>query len=268
MIDAATVSRPPADLRRQAADDREALRRLRLELASAGVVQSRLLRTAGPAMATLRYAGSSVAARGVGGDYYDFLDGGPGRLGIVIGDVAGKGLPAAILMAGLQGHLRSGYGRGGGDLRRLMESVNREFGRCTEESRFATLFTGEYDDATHTLRYANAGQGPLFVLRASGAAERPGTTGTVLGLFPEWKGSVAEVVIAPGDTVLLVTDGLTEAADEWDEPFGEDRLLAGLRAFRHLPPDHVCRALQRAVRRFSPGERSDDRTVVVLQGLA
>lgn len=267
MIDAAILEGPKADAFRQAADDREALRRLRLELASAGDVQSRLLRTDGTPMATLRYAGTSVAARGVGGDYYDFLDGGPGRLGIVIGDVAGKGLSAAILMASLQGHLRSAYGGGGGDLRLLMESVNREFGRCTEESRFATMLVGEYDDATRTLRYANAGHGPLFLLRASGVAERPGTTGTVLGLFPRWEGTVAEVVIAPGDTVLLVTDGLTEAADEWDEPFGEDRLLAVLRAFRGLSPDHVCRALQRAVRRFSPGERSDDRTVVVLQGL-
>lgn len=105
-------------------------------------------------------------------------------------------------------------------------------------------------------------------MRADGAVERRGTTGTALGLFRQWEGSVAEVVIGPGDTLLLFTDGITEATDEWDVPCGEDRLLDGLRAFRHLPPDHVCRALQRAVRRFSPGDRSDDRTLVVLQGTA
>src|SRR6516225_10217435 len=140
-----------------------------------------------PAMQTLEYTGRCVPARTVGGDYYDFLELRPGRLALVLADIAGKGVPGALLMANLQANLRSQYAAAVDDLPGLLASVNRLFFQSTDDSSYATLFFADYDDATHRLRYANCGHRPALLLRSGGKdVERLHSTCTVLGMFEAW----------------------------------------------------------------------------------
>ncbi len=233
------------------------------EIAAARAVQSKLLPQEMPPLATLDYAGECVQARLVGGDYYDFLDMGPGEVGLVLADIAGKGVPAALLMANLQGALRSQYRAAGRDLTRLLAAVNRHLYQHSERDRYATVFLGCYRDATRTLRYINAGHCPAVVLRGQGAVQLLPATATVLGLFPDWRGAMAEIPLAPGDLVAIYSDGITEAADNRGEEFGQLRLVEVLRQNRQLPPADLLRCLQNAVRQFRAGEPADDLTLLL-----
>src|SRR5262249_34567370 len=155
-----------------------------------------------------------IQARQVGGDYHDFLDLGRGRLGLVIGDISGKGMPAALLMANLQANLRSLCAIALEEPERLLVSVNQLFYENTTESAYATLFFGEYDDNLGRLRYANCGHLSVLLLRRDGVIERLDSTCTVLGLFKEWDCSITERRIFSGDTLVLYTDGITESFDQ------------------------------------------------------
>jgi sigma-B regulation protein RsbU (phosphoserine phosphatase) len=243
----------------------DAENRARQEMEFARQVQTRLFPQKLPAMQTLEYTGRCVPARTVGGDYYDFLELRPGRLALVLADIAGKGVPGALLMANLQANLRSQYAAAVDDLPGLLASVNRLFFQTTDTSSYATLFFADYDDATHRLRYANCGHLPALLLRCgeTAQAERLPSTCTVLGLFERWQCQVAEITIAPGDTLALYTDGVTEAANGADEEFGEARLLETLRRYRQLPVDQLIEALAGAVQKFSDGQQQDDITLVV-----
>jgi serine phosphatase RsbU (regulator of sigma subunit) len=201
----------------------------------------------------------------VGGDYYDFLDLGPGRLGIVIADISGKGIAAALLMANLQANLRSQYAVALEDSHRLLQSVNRLFYENTPEDRFATLFFAEYDDASRCLRYANCGHNPPLLLRANGELQRLGATATVLGVFKDWKCAVEEVSLRPGDVLLIYTDGITEAPDLTGEEFGESRLLEILRSHPQVLVDALLSLILAAVQEFSGANQADDLTLLIAQ---
>ena len=167
-----------------------------------------------------------------------------------MGDIAGKGVPAALMMASLQASLRSHYALGPGDLVARLQSMNRLFHECTAPGHFATLFLGEYDDRTRALRYANCGHPPGLLLRGDGNLERLGSTAMVLGIREEWACGLAETRLSPGDTLLLYTDGATEARDAAGEEFGEERLAEALRAARGLALPELAEAVAQAVRRF------------------
>ena len=178
---------------------------------------------------TLDYAGHCMQAK-IGGDYYDFLDvGAAAEVGIVVADIAGKGIPAALLMASLQGSLHGQCSDDSKDLPRLLTSVNLHFCKHTAQARYATFFFGRYCDATRTLHYINCGHNPPLLLRKGGGVEKLGATTTVLGLFPDWKCSVAEVQLKTGDGLAIYTDGITETTGHNGEEFGEGRLLEILR---------------------------------------
>ena len=247
------------DLSEPHEDDNPLLR----EIAAARAVQSKLLPQDMPPLATLDYAGDCVQARLVGGDYYDFLDMGPGEVGLVLADIAGKGVAAALLMANLQGALRSQYRAAGRDPARLLAAVNRHLYQHSERDRYATIFLGCYRDATRTLRYVNAGHCSPLLLRRQGAVQTLPATATVLGLFPEWRGSMAETPLAPGDLLAIYSDGITEAADHRGDEFGQARLLDVLRQNSHLEPARLLRFLQEAVRQFCGGEPADDLTLLL-----
>jgi serine phosphatase RsbU (regulator of sigma subunit) len=138
----------------------------------------------------------------VGGDYYDFLNLGAGRLGIVLADIAGKGIPGALLMANLQADVRSQCAIASQNLRQFLKSVNQSFFESTDEGSYATLFFGDYQDSTRQLRYANCGHNPPLLVHANGTAERLTATATVLGLFEEWESSLADVRITSGDVLV------------------------------------------------------------------
>ena len=242
---------------------REAEQRAAQELAIARQVQARLFPQLRPQAATLDYAGVCIQARQVGGDYYDFLALGPERLGLVIGDIAGKGIAAALLMANLQANLRSQCANTFDEPMERLPAVNRLFFDNTGDSSYATLFFAEYRARTHRLRFANCGHLPGLLLRRDGTLERLNSTCTVLGLFEEWECLIEEVGFLPGDLLVLYTDGVTEAADEAGEEFGEERLIDGLRRHEGLGSEALIQALVEEVRGFAAGEQQDDVTFIV-----
>ena len=229
----------------------------------ARVVQCGLLPQEKPPLGTLNYDGHCIQARRVGGDYYDFLDQGPGEVGFVLADVSGKGIPAALLMASLHGSLHSQYGTGSKDLPQLLASLNLHLYNHTADQRYVTLFFGRYSDATRTLHYVNCGHNPPVLLRKGGAVERLNATAMVLGLFSDWECSVAAVQLEPGDVLSMYTDGVTETTGDDREEFGEARLLETLRKYRDLEATHMVRNVEDAVEQFRLGEQEDDLTLVI-----
>jgi catechol 2,3-dioxygenase-like lactoylglutathione lyase family enzyme len=187
------VSRAVEAQRRAAAERQEAERRAAQELEIARQVQARLFPQRLPELGSLEYAGACVQTHKVGGDYYDFLDLGQERLGLVIGDIAGKGMAAALLMANLQANLRSQCAIAIEQPERLLRSVNRLFYENTADNAFATLFYSEFNDRTCRLRYVNCGHLPALVMRTDGSVDRLESTAPVLGLFADWECPTSEV---------------------------------------------------------------------------
>ncbi len=197
--------------RRAAAEKLESERRAAHELEIAKRVQARLFPQTFPFLKTLDYAGVCIQAHQVGGDYYDFLNLGQERLGLVLGDIAGKGIAGALLMANLQANLRSQCTLSVLEPQQLLRSVNDLFYDNTADSDYATLFFAEYNDEAQTLRYANCGHLCALLLRGNDTLERLHSTCTVLGLFKEWDCSVEECRLFAGDVVVFYTDGVTES---------------------------------------------------------
>jgi sigma-B regulation protein RsbU (phosphoserine phosphatase) len=246
------------------AERMEAERRAEQEMQIARQVQSRLLPQEAPKLATLDCAGKCIQTRAVGGDYYDFLDFGSGKLGLVLADISGKGISGALLMANLQASLRGQYALALEDLPRLLRSVNYLFFKNTETNNYATTFFSIYDDESRTLRYVNCGHNPPVLLRSDGKVERLDATATVLGLFEQWDCCVAERQLAAGDALLVYTDGISEAAPgEEAEEFGEDRLIALMKAASSKPADMMLDGIIAEVQEYSQGEQADDMTLIV-----
>jgi len=236
------------------------------DLTAAGRVQARMRPRGGPLLATLEYGGHCSEAEAVGGDGYDFVDLGAGKLGVLLADVSGKGVPAALLMAHLQATVRSQLGHGSDDLAALLARVNGLFHAATSTERYATAFLGVYDDSSRRLRYVNCGHNPPFVLRADGSTRSLPPGATVLGLMEDWSGREETLVLGPGDTLLVYSDGVTEACRSDGEEFGEARLVELLRRLRNRPLLALPAALLAAVDEFGGIEAEDDRTVVVARG--
>src|SRR2546422_3119027 len=249
--------------RRALAGRLESERRAAQELEIAKQVQARLFPQTLPPLKTLEYAGLCIQARKVGGDYYDFLDLGQERLGFVIGDISGKGIAAALLMANLQANLRSQCAIAIDQPQRFLRSVNRLFCENTPDGAFATLFFAEYDDNVGRLRYANCGHLSALLLRGDDTLERLDSTATVLGIFKEWDCSIGECRLYPGDTLVLYTDGITESYNSVDEQFGEQRLIEALQRHRESASQAALASIVDEVQRFSPHEQHDDITLII-----
>jgi serine phosphatase RsbU (regulator of sigma subunit) len=249
--------------RRLVAAKLESERRAAQELEIAKQVQARLFPQRLPPMESLEYAGACIQARQVGGDYHDFLDLGRGRFGLVIADISGKGIAAALMMANLQANLRSLCAIALDEPERLLRSVNQLFYENTNESAYATLIFAEYDDATRRLRYANCGHLAALLLRHDGAIEKLDSTCTVVGLFREWDCSMRECQLFPGDTLVLYTDGITESFNDTEGEFGEQRLIQAWQRYRELPPQALVPSIVNDVQKFSHQEQQDDITLIV-----
>ena len=257
------VSREIEGQRRATAKKQEAERRAAQELEIAQQVQARLFPQTAPPLKTLDYAGICIQAREVGGDYYDFLNLGRDRVGLVLGDIAGKGIAGALLMANLQANLRSQCAVAWDDPQRLLRSVNELFYDNTADNAYATLFFAEYDDQTQRLRYANCGHLSALLLRRDHDLVRLDSTCTVLGLFKEWKCSMEELRLYPGDILALYTDGISETLNNRGEEFGQQRLAEVLRQHVKLPSKALLNSVVHEVRQFSPHEQQDDVTLIV-----
>jgi len=257
------VTHAVEEQRRSIAQKQEFERRATQELEIAKQVQAGLFPQTLPPLKTLEYAGVCIQARKVGGDYYDFLDLGRERFGFVIGDISGKGIAAALLMANLQANLRSQCAIAFDQPQRLLRSVNQLFCDNTPDGSFATFFFAEYDDSASRLRYANCGHLPALLLRDDNTVERLEATATVLGIFKDWDCEIGEHQLRPGDTLALYTDGITESYNSDDEQFGEQRLIESLQ--RHCGQSSQCllESIVAEVQSFSPHEQHDDITLIV-----
>jgi sigma-B regulation protein RsbU (phosphoserine phosphatase) len=221
-----------------------------------------------PDTATLQLFGVCLPARGVGGDYYDFLHLGDGRIGIALADVAGKGIAAALIMSVVQASLRSLAGSDGSSLADLAAKMNRLLYRSTGPSSYATFFYAEVDEDKRQLRYVNAGHNPPFLLRSGHAAaiEVLSTGGTIIGMFPQASYQEAAVDLRAGDVLIVFTDGVPEALNPADEEFGEERLKEALVRLSGLPVGEMSsRLLQELKQWISDAAQYDDLTFVLMK---
>lgn len=251
-------------IRQQACEHAERVRtkrRVKSELEIARNVQQKLFPQESRRLRTVEYSGTCIPAREVSGDYYDFLGVGETGVGFVVADVSGKGVAAALLMANLQASFRSQPQETLREPAAMLQAVNKLFYESSAPEHFASLFFGHYDDLTRTLRYANCGHPPPVLLRANGATERLGSTATVLGAFPKWTTEERSVELRSGDTLVLYSDGVTEAGVDSGVEFGEEGLLGALLAGVR---DGNAEALVKRIVAALPGDHSDDVTVVAI----
>lgn len=261
-----------AQLTSDIADEVARREKLNREIEIAREVQERLFPQHLPEICGLDYFGRCRTALGVGGDYYDFLALPNGKLGIALGDVSGKGIAAALTMASLQASLRADAMRAGDDLAGLITRVNRMLYDASTEDRYATLFYAQYDPAGRRLSYVNAGHCPPILLRGGTSGPKierlDQAGGTVVGLLPECEYQQAELCLAPGDLLVIYTDGFSEAMSPSLEEWGETRLLNAVVICDGLPTrDCIGKILQAADAFASGAPQSDDMTLVILRVL-
>ena len=242
--------------------------RLKQELTVAGEIQRRLLPAAPPDVTGYDCSGLNVPCYEVGGDYYDFRLYDGTKLGIAIGDVAGKGTGAALLMASVQAFLHSYMDMGIG-LDTLMKKLNQSVHEHSSPNKFVTLFYGELNPATHHLRYVNAGHNNPLLLRAGGAVEQLTRGGVPLGLFPDYEFEQGELTLEAGDRLVLFSDGLSERWNPAEEMYGEERLLSLARTHARTSCGKLQQLILEDLETFAAGTSSnDDLTLVLLQRLA
>jgi sigma-B regulation protein RsbU (phosphoserine phosphatase) len=233
------------------------------DLRAAADVQRQLLPRVRPRIRSLDYGGCCVPAREVGGDYFDYVALGPGVLGLLIADVAGKGVPAALLVAALHGVFRAHAPAAGDRLSGLVAKLNAAMCDAGELGRYATLLYAVVDVPRRRLVYVNAGHPPGCLWQVRGGLLRLAEASCPLGLFSDTTYSGAELPFGPGDWVVLVTDGITEAADGNDEEFGESRLVQTIGYHHAGTADAMCAAVVADVRGYTRGRpAADDLTVV------
>jgi sigma-B regulation protein RsbU (phosphoserine phosphatase) len=239
--------------------------RLARELELAREIQEHLLPREDPVFATIEFAGRTTPCEEVGGDYYDYVPLGRRRLALVVGDAAGKGVPAALMMAGVQATLRAEAERGTSP-GALLRQLNRRILSMDEPGQFVSLFFGYFDIAESSFHYANAGHDPPVWIRADGAVERLAATGLLLGVTPNTEYAEARVRLASGDLLLFYTDGVVDRSRD-GEPFGEERLIELLASCGPVPAREVRARLLAAVKDFSGEDPQDDCTVVAVRVL-
>ena len=241
--------------------------RLNRELEIAREVQEHLFPQNHFAVPGLDYAGRCRPARGVGGDYYDFLELPDTAFGIAVGDISGKGIPAALLMASLQASLRGQTISGAGDLAKLMSNVNQLIFETSPANRYATFFFGQYEPSTRQLKYVNGGHNPPMIFR-NGEVLRLEDGGPVVGLFKAARYSQGAVSLESGDVLLFYTDGISEAMNAADEEWGEERMMETVRACQSRPAVEMIDELMRAADAFAAGApQHDDMTIIVVKVL-
>jgi sigma-B regulation protein RsbU (phosphoserine phosphatase) len=232
------------------------------EFEDARLIQRGLLPAAMPQAAGVQLASSWQPADGVGGDCFDAIPFAGGGVGLSIADVAGKGVPAALLMSNLQAAVRA-FAQEGAAPGSVCTSVNRLLCRNMASGRFVTFCYVRLDTSTGKLAYANAGHNPPLLIRGGGGVDMLAPSGTVLGVFADSAYDQGEFAIAPGDRLILYTDGITEGRNPAGEEFGEERLAETASRHRALPADEMLAAMLREIESFNAGVYEDDATLIV-----
>jgi sigma-B regulation protein RsbU (phosphoserine phosphatase) len=233
------------------------------ESAEARSIQQGFLPKEIPQLAGYEIVGAWQPARVVGGDYYDVLPFGRETLGLCIGDVAGKGLPAALLMSNLQAAFR-GFASPAVSPEALCDKLNSLICRNIASDRFITFFYAQLDGVARQLRYTNAGHNAPIVAHKDGSHDRLREGGGILGVFPVQAFDMGVYDLAAGDRVLLFTDGVTEACNPEGEEFGDARLLQLLEENRELSAEDLQRKILSVVAEFCRGHWLDDATLIAI----
>lgn len=273
-------------------DEQREKERLQNELSIAQEVQSNLFPRSNINLPMLELHGACYPARTVSGDYYDFLVFGDAGLGIALGDISGKGISAALLMATLHSAVRAyrfageelvlqgnvaealaatrldGHeGIEGGEMfeepAKILALLNRHLYRSTQPEKYATLFLAHYDGANNRLIYSTGGQLPPFLLRTDDSVTRLDRGGTVVGLIDNMKYDQGEEQLNRGDILIAYSDGVTEPENEFGE-FGENRLIEIVRRHRHLPLDAISEQVMQSLRSWIGGQEQPDDITLVL----
>jgi serine phosphatase RsbU (regulator of sigma subunit) len=253
--------------RERLAEVEQAERLMAAELEQAAEIQRNLLPAAAPVVAGLELAGYNAACRTVGGDYYDFLTYPDGRIGVVIADVAGKGMPAALVMASLQAKVQA-LADTPGDTADMVGRLNRGMAATCPSNRFVTLFFAVLDPRTGELAYSNAGHNPPYLLRTNGEIAPLEGGGPPLGILPAMRYQEEHAKMEPGDVLLLYSDGVTEAFNPAGEEFDE-RIKEAAAAKRGETAAAIVEAVHEAVAAWVAGQPpTDDVTVVVARRTA
>ena len=233
------------------------------ELEQAAHIQMGLLPSKPPKAEGLDIAGNTSPCRTVGGDYYDYLEFPDGRIAMLVGDVAGKGMPAALLMSSLQARVKVLF-EDGDRLAEKITRLNKTTSASTPDNRFITFFMTVADPKTGALVFTNAGHNPPVLVRKSGGFELLEGGGMILGILPIAQYTELRAQMQPGDVLVLYSDGVTEAVNRADEDFGEKRLAELVASLADRPAREIVAAINIAVARFTEGAPpADDITVVV-----
>jgi serine phosphatase RsbU (regulator of sigma subunit) len=240
---------------------------MKRDLSQAADIQGGMLPRSSPQIEGLDLAGFNAPCRTVGGDYYDFFTYPQGQVGLALGDVSGKGMPASLLMMALHARVQV-LSEDPRDLSSFMVRLNKATCANCPSNRFITFFFSVLDSTTGTLRFANAGHNPPIVVRANGAVEMLEGGGPVLGILSIAPYGEQSAALANGDMLVLYSDGVTEATDKENNEFGEERLIEVLRENRTLPAATIVEAVNAALAQFAAGApQADDITMVVARRL-
>jgi sigma-B regulation protein RsbU (phosphoserine phosphatase) len=251
------------DLQKAIQVDRDVRTSEAAELQQAREIQQNLLPKQIPQVAGFEIAGTWEPAKVVGGDYYDVIRLSENKLAICIADVAGKGISAALLMAHVQAAVRA-FATESASPSEVCRRLNSVLCTNTATDKFVTLFYGVLDARQQVLRYTNAGHLPPIVTCADGTVVRLENSGALLGVFPEWTYHDSMVQVGAGDTLLLFTDGITEARSDQGEEFGEDRLVSTMLQQRESSAKDLQAHVLQQVKQFCNSRLSDDATLVVI----
>ena len=239
--------------------------RMEEELNLARSMQQALLPSELPDLDNYNIAGLNIPSRQVGGDYYDVIPISESLYGITIADVSGKGAGAALLMANLQASLHA-LASGDMEIGEMIKRINNLIHRNTALDKYITFFYGQLDIKKHTLTYCNAGHNPPYRVSRDGKAEELMIGGIVLGMMPDMEFETATIVLSPGDRIVMFTDGITEAFDEKEEEFGEDRVKELMKKWPDLSAQDIMEKIVSEVKQFSKGApQADDITMIVVK---
>jgi phosphoserine phosphatase RsbU/P len=245
------------------AEIEQAERILKRDLGQAAEIQRGILPEEAPQAPGLDLAGFNLPCRTVGGDYYGFVTYPSGRVGLALGDVSGKGMPAALMVMAFDARLRV-LAEDEESPERLVTRLNKITCANCPSNRFITFFYGVADPTSGELAFANAGHNPPFVVRQSGEVESLNGGGPVLGIVPFAPYKQESIRLDPGDLLVIYSDGVTEANNVSEEEFGEERLVEVLRSHRGKPAGAIINAIMEALGKFTMGApQGDDITLVV-----
>jgi serine phosphatase RsbU (regulator of sigma subunit) len=233
------------------------------DLDQAAEIQKRYLPAVAPKIKGLDLAGHNAPCRTVGGDYFDFFPYEGSRVAMVLGDVSGKGMPASLLMMGLQARVQA-LAEEPKNLASVMTRLNRLTSANCPDNRFITVFFCILDGATGELTFCNAGHNPPLIVRNDGACEQLEGGGPVIGILPSIEYREYRQSLGAGDTLVIYSDGVTEASDASNDEFETGRLAEAVRRSRHLPAMEIVEAINQAVAAHAAGApQSDDITIIV-----